>query len=258
MFRLTKWYLDLVTPQGTVLIAYAGSLRWRALTVDYASTFLAPPGREPLETSRGSGADVTQADENVVRFAHPQLEIDGTWTRRSPPITEVLLDDEAGRVTWDCVLPGARASVRLGDDHLEGLGYVERLTFTRPPWSLPLRTLRWGRFVSDAHALVWISWDGGPPRRWTWLDGVAQPHARPDDRGVSGLDDDLALDLDSGRVLCDRKALQVLSRQLPALDALPLGPLGHLRETKRLDRGRLRTPADGADEGWVIHEVVTW
>ena len=258
MFELTKWYLDQVTPEGTVLIAYAGSLRWRALTVDYASTFLASPGREPRETSRWSGAEVTEAGDDVVRFAHVQMEMDGTWTRRSPSITEVLLDDEEGRVTWDCVLPGAQASVRLGDEHLEGLGYVERLTFTRPPWSLPLRTLRWGRFVSDAHALVWISWDDGPSRRWSWLDGVAQPHARPDDHGVAGLDDDLGLDLESGRVLCDRKALKVLSRQLPALEALPLGPLGNLRETKRLARGRLRSPAGTVDEGWVIHEVVTW
>ena len=28
MFLLTKWYLDLVTPEGTALIAYAARLRW--------------------------------------------------------------------------------------------------------------------------------------------------------------------------------------------------------------------------------------
>jgi hypothetical protein len=173
-------------------------------------------------------------------------------------VSATLLEDDSGRLQWDCLLPSAAATVRVGDETLEGRGYVERLTLTRPPWSLPLRTLRWGRFASPSHALAWISWEGGLPRRWAWLDGVAQPDALIDDAGVSGLPGGGRLTLQPVRELCDRRALQVLSRRLPALEAIPLGPLRDLREAKRLDRAKLRLASGAEDEGWAIHEVVAW
>jgi hypothetical protein len=258
MLSLTKWYLDLVTPEGTALIAYAASLEWGALHVEFASTLLARPGASAREENAWSAVRLPEQDADGVSFRHDGLGLVGRWRACVPPVGATLLENEAGRVQWDCLVPSAAATVRLPDETLEGRGYVERLSMTVPPWSLPLRTLRWGRYASASHALVWISWDGGPPRRWAWLDGIAQADPVIGDGGVSGLDGGRALELKPGRELCDRRALQVLSRHLPALETLPMGPIRDLRETKRVDRGTLRRRGAPEDEGWAIHEVVTW
>jgi len=258
MLDLTKWYLDLVTPEGTALIAYAASLRWRALHVEFASTLLARPGAPAEEENAWADVTLPEPDSEALSFRHVGLGLEGRWLGGAPPVSATLLEDDSGRLHWDCLFPSAAATVRLGGETLEGRGYVERLTMTRPPWSLPLRTLRWGRFASPSHALAWISWEGGPPRRWAWLDGTAQCDAVIGDAGVSGLTGGGGLTLEPVRELCDRRALQVLSRRLPALEAIPLGPLRELRETKRLDRAKLRLAGGIEDEAWAIHEVVRW
>lgn len=258
MLHLTKWYLDVVTPEGTALIAYAASLRWGGLHVEFASTLVARPDSAPREETAWTGVRLPEADEGGLTFRHDTLGVEGRWHPGATRVAETLLDDEVGRLHWDCVLPSGAATVQVRGETLAGRGYAECLTMTRPPGSLPLRTLRWGRFASASHALVWIGWEGGEPRRWVWLDGVPQPGAVIGDGGVHGLDGGIALRLAPGRELCDRRALKVLSRRLPALDALPIGPLGGLREIKRLDRGRLGPVRGGEDEGWAIHERVTW
>src|SRR3990172_7479516 len=49
MFLLNKWYLDLTTADGTVVICYAARLRWGPVRVRYSSVLLAPPGARPDE-----------------------------------------------------------------------------------------------------------------------------------------------------------------------------------------------------------------
>lgn len=258
MPTLTKWYLDLVTPEGTALVAYAATLRWGGVRVDFASSLLSEPGRPPREDAAWTRVALPQADAGAVTLDQPALGLQGRWVRSAPRVGATLLEDDAGAVRWDCHLPGATATVVLGSRRFEGLGYVECLTLDRPPQDLPLRTLRWGRYVSQSHTLVWIDWRGGEPRRWVWLDGERQPLAVVDDAGVRGLAGDGRLELSGGRGLVDRRALQVVSRHLPALDTLPLGPLRSLREVKRLDHGALTLAGARRDEGWAVHEVVRW
>jgi hypothetical protein len=258
LLRLTKWYLDLVTDQGTALIAYAASLEWTALRIQFASTLLARPDQPPVERTAWSQAALPELEGDRLSFKHQDLQLVGEWRRRAAPIEATLLEDEAGRVHWACHLPAASATVTLAGEVLTGEGYAECLTFTRPPWTLPLRTLRWGRTVTPSHSAVWIDWRDGPPRRWVFLDGQAEPDAIVSDTAVTGLSGSRALQFTPGRELCDRRALQVLSRHLPALDTLPLGPLRELREVKRLDRGTLSRDGVPIETGWTIHEVVRW
>ena len=258
MLELSKWYLDVVTTEGTALIAYAASLRWGALHVEFASVLLSAAGEPVREAHAWSGVRLPEFSGTDVELRHPGLGLEGHWTPTSPPVRATLLEDESGALRWDCYMPSAAASVTVPGRSLEGVGYVERLTVTRPPWAFPLRALRWGRYASKSHAMVWIDWRGGPPRSWIWLDGERQDGARVTDQGIQGLAGAGELTLGPGRVLCDRKALKVLSRAFPTLGLLPLGPLGELRELKRLDRGTLSRAGSADDEGWAVHEVVEW
>jgi hypothetical protein len=256
--KLVKWYLDLVTPEGTALIAYAAFLRWGVIRIHYASTLLVHPGSTPREETAWSGVVPPHRDSEGVVFDHRGLGLHGEWRSVAEPVAATLLDGVAGRLQWDCMIPSATVTARLRGEPMEGRGYVECLTMTCPPQALPLRTLRWGRFTSEHHAVVWIGWQGGPPRQWVWLDGTPQPDARIGDSEIGGMSEGATLDLTPVRELCDRRALQVLSRRLPALDSIPLGPLKNLRETKRLAQGTLRLGSEPEDRGWALHERVTW
>jgi hypothetical protein len=258
MFRLTKWYLDLVTDQGTALITYAASLAWQAIRVRYASTFLAKPGAAPAEHGGWTDVHLPEVAGDVLRFEHAGLAISGRWRRTSRPIEQTLLDDEVGRLHWACLFPAAAATATIRGESLAGHGYGECLTLTRPPWTLPLRRLRWGRTIASSHHAVWIEWSGGNAKQWVWLDGGVEAGADICDAAVTGLSDGRQITLRPFRELCDRRSLQVLSRRLPALDTLPLGPLRALREVKRLDWGTLTKDGLPIGEGWTIHEAVSW
>jgi hypothetical protein len=140
------------------------------------------------------------------------------------------------------------------DIAIEGLGYVERMDLTLRPWRLPIRDLRWGRFLSDGIGVVWIEWRGPRPLTLLSVNGTAVDGAHLGDDAVAwpgGL-----LEMEPGAVLREG------ALGTTALARVPLGRLlapHSMRETyecKRLRRGRL-VGADGRMEtGWAIDEVV--
>ncbi len=258
MFRLTKWYLDLVTEEGAALIVYAASLEWAGLSIQFASTLLARPGATPVEATAWSHVILPETTGDRLRFQHEGLRVAGEWRCASAPIEATLLDDDAGGLHWSCLMPSAIVSVVLAGEALAGRGYAECLTMTRLPWTLPFRELRWGRSIAGEHALVWIGWGRGVSRQWVWLDGGLEPDAKIDDDGIHGLSGGRELRFQAERELCDRRALRVISRHLPAVDTLLVGPIRDLRERKRLDRGLLVQGNGPIETGWTIHEVVAW
>jgi hypothetical protein len=261
MFRLAKWYLDLVAEDGTALITYAASLRWGAIRLQYASTILSRTGTAPIERSQFTRVQLPDDTDDVLHVSLPGLGLTGEWCRTAAPIQATLLADASGVVQWDCLLPSGRVAVELNGESLTGAGYAERLTLTCPPWSLPFRRLRWGRYVGATRSLVWIDWDHDAARRWVWVDGQLQPGAVPAMDAVTCLRDaggGVSLRLTPERVLCERRALQVIAHRWPAFGVLPLGPLRDLHETKRLARGSLHGGEGLLETGWVIHEEVAW
>ena len=258
MFLLTKWYLDLVTDQGAALIVYASTLEWAALRVRYASTLVVSATGDCAERSVWSGVSMPTIDGSTVRFEHQGLRFSGQWKRDVEPLRTTMLDGPDGRLDWWCLTPNGSASVSFGDQHMTGRGYAECITMSCAPWTLPLRQLRWGRYTSQSHSVVWIDWRGGPPRRWFWFDGVEQNDAVLEADRVSGLCNSFAIRMEPVGVLRDRRALQALSAELPALETLPIGRLKDLHEVKRLARGELWHDGAQVDEGWIIDELVTW
>jgi len=258
MLNFSKWYLDLVTEDGTALVVYALSIEWSALRVEGASFLLAEPSAALLERRAWSNVRAPAWSGDSLRFCHEDLRIEGEWRRTAMPIEATLLDDDAGRLSWACVSPAADATVSLNGRTLAGRGYAECLTMTRMPWTLPLRHLRWGRFTGASHCAAWIQWRGGPPREWIWLDGRPQPAAEVGDSGVAGLADEQALRLAPVRDICDRRALRALFSRAPVIERGLAGPLRNLRDNKRLARGTLVRDGVPLDEGWTVHEVVTW
>jgi len=258
MFLLHKWYLDVVTDQGAAAIFYAARLQWGPVRTRYASALYAAPGDAPREQATRRQIEWPREDNDILTWHSRPLGVLGRWRRDAAPIERVLADDPAAAIHWTCHMPRARVSVQAGDASLEGLGYVESLRLTVPPWKLPFRTLRWGRHVSSRHSVVWIEWTGAEARRWVWLDGVLQPAATLADAGLSGLEGGSALRLEPCRGLRDSPVLSTIGGPLPVLARRLAGPLGRMHESKRLARSAIVSNGRQLDQGWTVHEEVTW
>ena len=258
-FLLEKWYLDLVTDDGTALVGYVGGVTWHGLAVGVTSRLVAAPDAPPAETSTLGGHRWPVLTHGVLTWAAAPLSLHGEWRALAPPVERTLLNSSAGTIEWSCLMPRARASVVTASGRLEGLGYAERLRLTLPPWVFPFHTLRWGRHVSADHAVVWIEWDGEVSMRATWLDGVPQPDARVDAAGVLGLAGGHAVRFHTARDLSRRAVGDTIARMAPVLAARVAGRLASMQEHKQLSRSSLVDAGGRAlDDGWAIHEVVTW
>lgn len=261
-FELKKWYLDCTAPDGSAFIGYAAALRWGWIPFHYGAVLLALPGLPPRQRQSFSAGAIEHHDSpaspGLIAWRHPRLRVAGEWTGGDAHAPVQLYSSPAGGIEWRCLAANAQARVALPDGaELCGHGYAECLHLTLPPWRLPFKELRWGRFISDhgdAHR-VWIDWRGGLDRRWAWsesgpLDPRSISEQRVDDAHGSLL-------LTQSRSLRDAPLAGSLLGGARLMGRLLPNGLGRATESKWLSRGLLQNgPAQA--QGWAIHEVVKW
>jgi hypothetical protein len=254
-FRLTKWYFDCVSEAGDVAIAYCAQVSWRGVNLHYSSVLASIDGhlatRASLRHFRPPAAENDSIEVNL-----PAVRIQGNWQRLDPPVRRILLETAAGSVDWHCVQPRSRVALQVDGAALKGIGYAECLTLTLPPWKLPLRELRWGRFASERHSLVWIDWRGEHEARLVLHNGDECALSEISDHAVS-LGAQNRLDLDGRMVLRQGELGRTALTGMPALTKIfPRWMLG-ISETKWRSRATLHSGTD-EDAGWAIHEHVEW
>ena len=257
MFRLSKWYLDCVTEGGDAALLYWAWMRWGPLQLRYGSALLMPRDAAPTDrhTLRPDGPPSTDAD-GAVAWECRRLGVRGSWIGRTAGVERTLLEQADGEIRWHCVSPRAEATVHVGGRTLGGLGYVEHLSMTLPPWRLPFEALHWGRYVSSADAVVWIRWEGDVPRTWAFESGVERYPARIMEHRVELPGRRQVLTFEDGRVLRTGRLSTTALRSLRVLAwLLPRWRWAH--ETKWLARATLDGP-ETRSAGWVVHEAVRW
>ena len=233
-FELSKWYLDCVSDDGEATIAYTGTARWGPLRLHYSSLLESTGARVSVRHSMRKSAE-PELGEGRLRWRS------GEWEADSSEVRETVYDG----IEWRCLMP--RARVRIGER--TGLGYAEHIRMTVEPWKLPIRILRWGRFVSNTEWIVWIDWAGEFTRRIVYRNGEAV-QARI-------LEDDLIEFSDGSRLTMDRSLVLregQMGKNIPGIKGQFPARLLRLNECKWRSRGRLSTGIDA----WVIHEKVEW
>ena len=158
-FSLTKWYIDCVSADGRVAIGYWASLAWGPLALTWHSVVLHAPGSGPDHRSSLIAVAAPDVRGRTLTWRAPALQCTVRADSRQRPFEERLLDDEAGVVHWRVEAPAANVRVELGGaSPISGPGYAERIVLTAPPWRLPIRELRWGRWIDAAgnRSVVWI------------------------------------------------------------------------------------------------------
>lgn len=254
-FALTKWYLDCVDEDGTAFIGYSARLSYRGTGVSYASTLLRDAsGLVLTRTSLRRSAPPLTAG-STVSWVHRPLAVAGIWHATAPPVSRTLFERHGGAVAWNCMQPLSRARVQPGSHRpVSGWGYAESLEITIPPWQLPFDHLRWGHFMADGGALVWIQWQGEHDATWVFVDGAETASATVDDGRVKGRGLDLRLDrccvLREGSL-----GSTTLGRGTVLTRLLPVSILRTF-EQKWLSRAVLQRGASPPVAGWAIHETV--
>jgi hypothetical protein len=251
VFELSKWYADAVSAEGDVFIGYRARLHSGPLTIAYAAALDTSPRHSLSHTP-------LQVADREIHWQAPSLGVDARWQRTSSGIRASLYESPEGSVDWHCLIPKGEAAIgRTGQKPLRGLGYVEHLRVTVPPWRLPIRTLRWGRFLSPLHSLIWIDWQGDFSTRRVFLDGVAVAATVLDDEGLT-LYDRSRVTFDRSLVLRKGKLGSTVLNAVPGLADVAPARIFALDECKWRSRGVLTRPGAEPDCGWCIHEVVTW
>jgi len=254
-FHVSKWYLDCVTETGDAAILYWASVRWGLLRLNYGAA-LVSLGDDPANQRCTLKPQTTpeHRTDGTVSWQCSRLDVDARWTSCADGVERTLLDDPRGYIRWNCLLPRADASVRVGQHTLQGRGYVECLTMSVKPWQLPLDELRWGRFISHSDSLVWISWRGSVPRTWVFANGTELNGATVRSLDVRSADGAHNLTIEAGRVLRSGRLCATALRPISWIASV-MPRWRAACETKWVARALVTSPS-GSNHGWVVHEVV--
>ena len=184
---------------------------------------------------------------------------EGSWCDTDCALREVLIESDAGSVEWNCLAPRAVAEIRIGAKQPHrGWGYVEHLRLSIPPWRLPVRELRWGRFVNATDALVWIDARGSDSRQAVYHNGSSVSASSIGDAQIALADSKAVLSLDQGTVLRRGALGATVLSVLPGFKRLFPASVLSIHECKWLSRAILRRPGHAESLGMAIHEVVEW
>lgn len=244
------------------MIGYWASLAWRGVALTWQNITLFEPGKAPVSRSSlasVSGAGSPPGEGNGAIFWRAEaLGCSMDFEPRQPPIEERLLAGDSGVVEWRVEAPAAvvAASVR-GFAPLHGTGYAERILITVLPWRLPIRELRWGRWIDHAasRSVVWIDWRGKFPRTWVFVDGAAAPTPEVTDERVRAGAAEVAL---GERRTLQARALSEIVSKIPPLRAMVPRSFLALRQSRWCSDGILREGAALPCAGRAIHEVVVF
>lgn len=254
-FSLTKWYLDVVTEAGAFAIAYWGEVRWGGVHLSFSAVQSGARGVAAPWQASAHHIDPPSCDGPDICWTAAPLGVLVEGRGTTPTISQELVATPQGRISWCAELPRAAMRIQLGDRLLEGLGYVERLELTLPPWRISAHTIRWGRFVTADVSMAWIDWKGDVPLTHVFRDGARLERATVSDHAVE-CPEGVTLTMNDSRVITSDRVGGLLA-PLRALQSL-MAPIARLHQTRWLSRGTLTQPGRPPVVGWVIHELVTF
>jgi len=258
-FELTKWYADCISEQGDAAIIYHARLRWRAVTICYESLLICRAKSPTLTRFSMRRRQAPKVLGERIEWISPEWKVKGTWDELGVRHQNMLFESDAGALEWNCLAPRARAAIIVGSElAIEGWGYVEHLRLTVAPWKLPIRRLRWGRFINATDALVWIDWDGPQKVRVVYLNGVAVAVDNIGDDKIVLADGPAVLSVHNKQVVRNGRLGATALSPIPRLKRLFPESVLNIQECKWLSHVVLCRPGSPNSLGMAIHEVVTW
>lgn len=252
-WNLRKWYLDCVSADGTVWIGYAGELRWGAISLSFAASLIFD-GVRSISSTTLRRCEEPRFSDGRLRWSCAPLAVAAEASARAASASSGT--ELYPGLRWQCLVPAADVTVNAGGRNITGRGYAELLEMSVPPWDLPIHELRWGRMIGDATSLAWIQWSGGHPLNLVFRDGVQETCDAITDEEIRLADGTRLTMREASSIRSDRlgttlRPLQPIVSLLPTLFTRTI-------ERKWRSRGKVSSNGRPDDEGWVIHELITF
>ena len=254
-FLLSKWYLDCVAEDGTTFIGYAAILRWKAFSINFSNILTCRPHKKPHSEISLLKEKLPEQYDSTVNWNSDSFKMEGGWKGMSKPIKQRLYKSNDGEINWSCLLPLAKAKVKLGDLLISGTGYAEYMTITIVPWKLPITELRWGRFLTNQESLIWIDWKGKLPKAFVFYNGEEITNPKITDTKIIG-NNDLHLSLARENTLRSGPLILTTLSKIPKVRAIFPKSILNTCEYKWLSKGAFLLNKTSASSGWAIHELV--
>lgn len=261
-FRLEKWYLDFVGPDGCAMIFYAARLKWHGLGAVYTSWLEYTPVSGTRITSRFGRVNLPEISGDQISWSDRKTAVSGIWEATGKPLYARLFESSDGYLDWHCHQSSSKVILNIGVTSTVGEGYAEQLIMTVPAWKIPMDELRWGRLGAEDNQMVWIEIREREKRQWLWLNGEKIPDCIVGDNLILLPEKGLSLSLGREVSLESEKKIftvvEKLVRYLPGFKrAIPLQFL-MADEHKWLSRGELNGNGLPSVSGWAIHELVNF
>jgi hypothetical protein len=254
-FHLTKWYLDITTESGECFIGYAVNIRWNKIDLSYKGYILLTDNGAIRKSSSFRSFQAPEVTDHCGIWKTSFGS--GHWKGLDGPIEEMLLDNNDGLINWSCVIPKAKASFKLnGHAEIEGLGYVEKMELTLPPWEIPITTLYWGRYLSQSYSLIWIEWKGPLPKVLIFLNGKKYQEGVIDNERISF--GGYTLNMDTQTTLRTGSIGSTIFGRFRKIMALFPVAIFRMEENKWTGKATLLKSNMIIDSGRYIHEEVDW
>jgi hypothetical protein len=258
-FFLSKWYYDCITDAGDAIVGYSASLRWKALSLEYSSYLIRRITGEIQTKAALQGGKPPLISGDSLRWDCPALKLIGIWHARQQPISHTVFGNSKTPLEWRCLQPHGEARISIdGLGTFNGFGYVDHLDLPDQPWQLPLDELRWGRYLSKEHSIIWMEFKGDFPETIVYHNGVLCTEARVSDHGVILSKEKGELTFEDTHVLRDGALVSTSLSVIPGINSLLPARMLNTRETKWRSRGIFTSGETILSTGWTIHEIVRW
>lgn len=261
-FELNKWFLDCVTENGACFIIYAATLKWLRWSINYSSTLIRiTPGNTRFQSKlRSVNFPVIEGER--ITWQDPSLKTAGIWEGKESKVEETLFSGNDGGLYWNCLQPKAQVKIKHEDINYQGYGYVEKLQLTTLPWNIPMDELRWGRFISKTHHIVWIEYKRKRTKQWVWVNNKLLEDCNVSDFSLSHKNKRMHLSFYQHAVLeKEKKIFNVLKNifsYLPGFNQIIPKEFLKSDEKKWLSKSILTIEDREVAEGWSIHEYVNF
>jgi hypothetical protein len=255
-FQLEKTYLDCIDQEENCFIIYRAAIKIFFLKLNYSALIFSDKNGMIEEVSSFKKA-VLPIIKDDLKFASPQLQVSGGWTRTDNPIKVVLYKDRRGReLVWNCHHPKSNALVIYKNNNFSGLGYAETISLPFFPRQLPIDELRWGRFLSQQHTIIWIYWKGARPLNKIFYNGQLFEDGLYEEDGIIFGNGYYVLKFGAVHLVTKRKLFTLFTAK-PFLKLFFSDKILNTEENKYKAHSTF-TASGISDKGFSLFEIVTW
>jgi len=256
-FQLSKWYLDCVADNGDTFIGYSAMLHIKGIAINFTSILSHSDKSGTLTEISLRKSSFPQIKDETIHWSFPPLKIKATWHTLAQPIHQQLYETSEGSIQWSCLQPNSDADVYFGKGgHVRGKGYVEKIEMTIKPWQLPIDELRWGRFLSNTDAVVWIDWVGEAKQSLLFHNGVQMNNCSITDNEIKINRNEKVIALTEKTILREGRLISTILSKIPGIEKIVPLKILQTHECKWCSRGILKKKDFSSTTGWAIHEVV--